>query len=116
GVQLGGIASVWLPDWLLVCAYCLIGWQVGLTAGRETLSRARGLLVPVLSSTVVLLLVSAVIALGIDHLFGVGMHTAFLATIPGGLDAVAIIAASTGADVAFVMLFQTTRFLLVVLL
>ncbi|MNU00090.1 putative ammonia monooxygenase [compost metagenome] len=48
--------------------------------------------------------------LGIDPL------TAYLATSPGGLDSVAIIAASTPVDMSFVMALQTARFVLVLLL
>lgn len=48
--------------------------------------------------------------LGIDPL------TAYLATSPGGLDSIAIIATSTPVDLPFVMALQTARFLLVLLL
>ena len=40
--------------------------------------------------------------------------TAYLATSPGGLDSVAIIAATAGVNIPFVMAFQTARLLLVV--
>jgi len=39
-----------------------------------------------------------------------------VATSPGGLDSVAIIAASTRVDVPFVMALQTVRFVLILLL
>jgi uncharacterized membrane protein AbrB (regulator of aidB expression) len=41
--------------------------------------------------------------------------TAYLATSPGGVDSVAIIAASTKVDVSFVMGLQTIRLLFVLL-
>ena len=47
------------------------------------------------------------VAAGIDPL------TAYLATSPGGVDSVAIIAASAGADLPFIMAMQTARFLVV---
>jgi len=40
--------------------------------------------------------------------------TAYLATSPGGLDAVAIIAASTKLDMPFIMALQTARIVLVI--
>ena len=49
-------------------------------------------------------------ALGIDAL------TAYLATSPGGMDSIAIIAASTHVDVPFVMALQTIRFLMIVMI
>jgi hypothetical protein len=48
-----------------------------------------------------------VVVAGIDPL------TAYLATSPGGSDSVAIITASTTADVSFVMAMQTVRLLAV---
>jgi len=42
--------------------------------------------------------------------------TAYLATSPGGVDAVAIIASSTGVDVSFVMAMQTVRLMAVLFL
>jgi uncharacterized protein len=41
--------------------------------------------------------------------------TAYLATSPGGMDAVAIIAASSNVDIAFVMALQTLRFMIVLI-
>lgn len=116
GVQISGLAQIWLPGWLLTFAYCIIGWQVGLSLTKQTLLAMRRLVLPVALNTAMLLLACAGIALLMTRLFSVDLHTAFLATIPGGLDSVAVIAAATGADVAFVMLFQTVRFLIVVVI
>jgi uncharacterized membrane protein AbrB (regulator of aidB expression) len=46
---------------------------------------------------------------------GIDPLTAYLATSPGGADSVAIIAASSNVDAAFVMSMQTLRFLGVLL-
>ena len=46
---------------------------------------------------------------------GIDPLTAYLATSPGGMDSVAIIAASTKVDVPFVMALQTVRFVIVML-
>ena len=46
-------------------------------------------------------------AAGIDPL------TAYLATSPGGMDSIAIIAASSNVDVPFVMALQTARLLMI---
>ena len=42
--------------------------------------------------------------------------TAYLATSPGGLDSVAIIAASTNVDLSFILVLQATRFFMVLAL
>ena len=48
---------------------------------------------------------------------GVDPLTAYLATSPGGMDSVAIIAAaSDSVDISFVMALQTARFLFVLVL
>ena len=46
---------------------------------------------------------------------GVDSLTAYLTMSPGGLDSVAIIAASRTVDLPFVMAMQTARFLVVLL-
>jgi len=54
---------------------------------------------------------------GVSFALVKGFHidplTAYLATSPGGMDSVAIIAASTHVDTSFVMGFQLSRFLIV---
>lgn len=115
-ITLSGLFELTMSSALLVGAYWVVGWYVGLSLDKETLSRLGGLAGPVFLSTLVLLAFCGGIAWLLVILFGVAPNTAFLATIPGGLDAVAIIAATTGADIGFVMLFQTVRFLFVVLI
>ena len=51
-----------------------------------------------------------------SRMLGVDPLTAYLATSPGGMDSVAIIAAaSDSVDISFVMALQTARFLIVLL-
>lgn len=113
---LSGLIDITMPSYLLIGSYWVIGWYVGLSVDKDTLARLGRLVGPVFLSTLVLLTLCGGIAWLLVIWFGVAPNTAFLATIPGGLDAVAIIAATTGADIGFVMLFQTVRFLLVVLI
>jgi uncharacterized membrane protein AbrB (regulator of aidB expression) len=49
-------------------------------------------------------------------MIGADPLTAYLATSPGGLDTVAIIASSSNVDVSFIMAMQTTRLVVVLLL
>jgi len=44
-----------------------------------------------------------------------GLLAAYLATSPGGADSIAIIAASGHVDMGFVMAFQTSRFVAILL-
>jgi membrane AbrB-like protein len=49
----------------------------------------------------------------LTKLLGIDPLTAYLATSPGGVDAVAIIAASSNVNVGFVMTLQLSRALLI---
>jgi membrane AbrB-like protein len=104
-----------LPPWFLAIGYALLGWNIGLRFSRPVIAAALRALPQTFASIVALMLFCAgvaallVVALGVDPL------TAYLATSPGGVDSVAIIAASTPVDVAFVMALQTVRFMLILL-
>ena len=50
------------------------------------------------------------------HVLHIDALTAYLATSPGGLDSVAIIAVGSNADVPFVLALQTFRMLVVVVI
>jgi membrane AbrB-like protein len=105
-----------LPPWFLAIGYALLGWNIGLRFTRPVLGAALRALPQTFASIAALMLFCAgvaallVVALDVDPL------TAYLATSPGGVDSVAIIAASTRVDVAFVMALQTVRFMMVLLL
>ncbi|MCG5475086.1 MAG: AbrB family transcriptional regulator, partial [Sinorhizobium fredii] len=47
---------------------------------------------------------------------GIDPLTAYLATSPGGLDSIAVIAASSDVDLPFVMALQTARLLIITLI
>ena len=49
------------------------------------------------------------------HAAGIDPLTAYLATSPGGMDSVAIIAASSNVDMSFVMALQAVRLVIVLL-
>ena len=68
-----------------------------------------------LLSIFVLIAVSGALAFLLVEAAGVDPLSAYLATSPGGMDTVAIIAASSNVDLSFVMALQTVRFVLVLL-
>ncbi|WP_152032945.1 AbrB family transcriptional regulator [Gallaecimonas mangrovi] len=104
-----------LPHWLLAMAYATLGWHVGLGFTSQTLKTARRALVPILLSIVFLMSLCAGIGYILVRFLGIDPLTAYLATSPGGMDAVAIIAAGSNVDLPFVMAMQTLRFLLVLM-
>jgi len=108
-----GVAHLTLPPWLLALSYALLGWSVGLGFTRAILAHARRALPQVLLSTFVLIAVCGALAFILVRAAGVDPLSAYLATSPGGMDTVAIIAASSTVDVSFVMAMQTVRFAIV---
>jgi len=71
----------------------------------------------VMFSVLILIAFCGGLAVVVSKITGVDALTAYLATSPGGMDSVAMIAAaSDGVDINFIMSLQTMRFLIVLLL
>ncbi|WP_336489866.1 AbrB family transcriptional regulator [Methylobacterium nigriterrae] len=115
GLHATGIASIALPVPLLEAAYAVIGWYVGLRFTRETLRETIHALPGIFAATLAVILLCAGWAFGLTHLLAIDFLTAFLATSPGGLDSVAIIAVGSKADVSFVLAVQTLRLFVVLI-
>lgn len=115
-LHLGLGVAFQLPPWLLMAAYALIGWSIGLNFTREIVRHAARALPQVVGSILLLLLFCAGIGFLLSELLGIDFLTAYLATSPGGMDAIAIIAAaSANVNMSFVMAMQMARFLFVLL-
>jgi membrane AbrB-like protein len=108
-----GLLHITLPPWLLAACYAILGWNVGLGFTREILAHAWRALPQVMVSILALIAVCGALAFVLVKVAGVDPLTAYLATTPGGMDSVAIIAASSTADLSFVMALQTVRFAIV---
>jgi uncharacterized protein len=110
-----GWATVALPPWILAASYALIGWSVGLRFTRPILMHAFRALPEILLCVFMLILFCMLIAVLLVLLGGIDPLTAFLATSPGGADTIAIIAASSSADMRFVVTMQMSRLIVVIL-
>jgi membrane AbrB-like protein len=108
-----GLMRIELPPWLLAVSYALLGWTIGLRFTREILHHAARALPRLLVAIAVLIAACAGFGMILVHAAGVDPLTAYLATSPGGADAVAIIAASSNVDQPFVLSMQIVRFALV---
>lgn len=111
-----GWVTIELPLWLLAAAYTMVGWRIGLAFTRRLLLHAAKALPQVALSILILISFGGCLAFLLWYLLGVDPLTAYLATSPGGLDSVAIIAATTHVDLPFVLALQTARFLLILAL
>jgi membrane AbrB-like protein len=105
-----------LPEWLLAISYALIGWAIGLNFSRPILRHAARALPQIVLSILALMAFCGGLAWLISRYLGVDPLTAYLATSPGGMDSVAIIAAAAdNVNISFVMAMQTARFLFVLM-
>lgn len=109
-----GVFTPALPPWLLIAAYAGLGWNIGLRFTREAVAHAARALPWIVVSILALMSFSAGLAVILVYEVGVDPLTAFLATSPGGLDTIAVIAASTPVDVSFVLALQVVRFFVLV--
>jgi len=111
-----GVITLQLPEWLLALGYGVIGWRIGLSFTRRILRHAAGALPQIVGSILVLMAFSGGLAFLLWSLHGIDPLTAYLATSPGGLDSIAIIAATTPVDMSFIMALQTMRLILIILI
>lgn len=114
-LNLAGVTPLGLPEWLFAIGYAVVGWRIGGNFTRDTVTAVRRALPGVLAAIGALLGFAFLIALALTRFSHVDLLTAYLAVSPGGMDSVAIIAASVPVDVPFVMAMQFLRFALVLL-
>jgi len=105
-----------LPPWLLLAGYAGIGWSIGLNFTRPIVRHAARALPQVVGSIVLLLCFCAGIGFLLSQTLGIDFLTAYLATSPGGMDSIAIIAAAAGnVDMSFILAMQMARFFIVMI-
>lgn len=105
-----------VPAWLLALANVTLGWQVGLGFDRAILQHVLRAVPQVLLSTFLLIGMCAASSWALTKWIKLDPLTAYLATSPGGLDSIAIIALGSQVDMSFVMAVQTLRLFLVILI
>lgn len=113
-LHIADLVPLTLPQPILACAYTAIGWYIGLRFTPKVLLHAIRAMPHLLVATVALIALCGGSAVVLNLVLGTDPLTAFLATTPGGLDAVAIIAVGTHADVPLVLAAQTLRLLAVI--
>jgi uncharacterized protein len=115
-LQGAGYLTITLPKELLLFGYGAIGLSIGLRFSRDLLRRTVRALPEMLAGTFALIGLCGIAAWILVRVLHIDALTAYLATSPGGLDSVAIIAAGSNADVPFVLALQTFRLLVVVVI
>lgn len=114
---LSGWSFVTTPPTLVVdLAYAVIGWQAGIRFTRDSLRVVARALPLALGLIVSVVAACAALGLLLSHMTGVSLLDGYLATTPGGLNAVLATAISSGSDATFVLSVQVLRLLLMLLI
>ncbi len=114
-LHMTGMVVITLPIGLLGIAYAAIGWYIGLGFTREVMLYALRAIPQLVLATALLIGLCALSAWLLTGLLHTDALTAYLATSPGGLDSIAIIAIGSHADIPFVLALQALRFFAVIL-
>jgi membrane AbrB-like protein len=105
-----------VPPVLAAAAYAVVGWTIGLSFTRPTLLHSARALPRIVGATLLLILLCAASGLLVSLACDVDLLTGYLATSPGGVDSILIIAASTPVDLPFILAAQVVRIILVLLI
>jgi len=112
-LQTTNLVDIVLPSWLLEIAYAAIGWYVGLAFNRDVVVYAFRAIPQLLLATFLLIALCGLSAIMLTLWLHTDPLSAYLATSPGGLDSVAIIAIGSHADLPFILALQTLRMFMV---
>lgn len=112
--ELGVVSLAWPPG-VPQAAFLVLGLWVGLTFDRASVEAAGRLLPVVVASSLALVAACAGLGWMLASLTGIDGLTAYLATTPGGIDSIAVMALGSGADAPLVLAVQTLRLLAVIL-
>ncbi|WP_326613642.1 AbrB family transcriptional regulator [Streptomyces scopuliridis] len=113
---MSGVIPAFAPAGMLQdVVFVLVGMDVGVRFTREALRRVRGLLPSILAGMTAVCLGCAGMAWIFARATGTPLMDAYLATTPGGINAVLASAVSSHGDVALVSTVQSLRLLVVML-
>ncbi|MFE9884549.1 AbrB family transcriptional regulator [Streptomyces scopuliridis] len=113
---MSGVIPAFAPAGMLQdVVFVLVGMDVGVRFTREALRRVRGLLPSILAGMTAVCLGCAGMAWIFAKATGTPLMDAYLATTPGGINAVLAAAVSSHGDVALVSTVQSLRLLVVML-
>lgn len=108
-LKIYGVDLPVLPTTLQQLAQLCIGAYIGLLLKPHMLKLSPKVLMAGILNAALLLFITYIGALLLMQALPIHFATAFLATAPGGLDQMGILAAAVGASVSFVTLFQLVR-------
>jgi membrane AbrB-like protein len=113
GLTLSGVTLGGWPWPVLAAAYLIMGTQIGGRFHPSTIALIRDVILPVLGTTLLLLVASLALAWMVAREMGIDFGAAYLAATPGGLDSVAAVASELHVDTTIVVAMHLARLLCV---
>lgn len=111
----GLAAGLAIPHLFVQVSYVLIGWQAGVGFTRESLQTVKRVLPTALGLIVLINIASGGLGMLLAHFTGLSGLDAYLATSPGGINAV-FATTQVGSNVTLIIAMQTIRMLLMLFL
>ena len=108
-----GVSNVTPP--VRFVAFAVLGWSIGATISRASLGALREQALLLGAAIVVLLAFSGLLAVILAKFGGLDPMTSYLATSPGALSQMTVMAGDLGADPLIVISVHTTRVIIVLL-
>lgn len=105
-----------LPGPARLLAYGAIGWMLGQDIGRDVFTTLSRVAWPVGLVVGVIVITGAVLGWVLHTLAGLDPATAYLATSPGGISQMAVLASDSGANASLVAAVHLARVVTVVLI
>ncbi|WP_056465553.1 AbrB family transcriptional regulator [Bacillus sp. FJAT-25509] len=103
------------PELIREPAFTLIGLQIGLRFDREALRLAQRLLPAITGFVLILIIGCGAFGLVLAKFVHINLLSGYLATTPGGINAVMAIAFGTGADTTLIFEMQSFRLFIMLL-
>jgi membrane AbrB-like protein len=96
--------------------YCAVGWLLGQTVTREALGALKSNVTPIVVVVVLFVLFGLALAWGLWRFAGLDVHTALLATAPGGIAQIGVLSAEAKANVSLILSVHVLRVTSVIVL
>lgn len=98
-----------VPGWLMAPAQVSIGLFMGMQLDAKRVMRAKNVIPCVIIGTIILIVVSVLMANVLSARYGFSLVTAFLAMAPGGIAEMSLAGMSMGEDVSIILTYQLVR-------
>ena len=96
--------------------YAVVGWLLGQTVTRASVASLRAQWVPIVLVVVLFVVFGLVLAWALWRFAGLDVHTALLATAPGGIAQIGVLSAEAKANVPLVLSVHVLRITSVIVL